>query len=120
MSEKPPRETRHDSPIKPPEEWDSADFDERRRLALRPRPQDPNQRTDWLRARMDLVWAYRYGYGTEPDTPRYFELLKQMAELDEGSQAGAKWHLALALQRRNWYRAQRNRLCKLDAPRRRG
>ena len=96
MSEKPPRETRDDSPNKPPEEWDSEDFEERRRLALRARPDHPDQQADWLRARKDLLWAYRYGYGTEPDERCYFELLKQMTELEEASQTWAKWQLALA------------------------
>ena len=49
-----------------------------------------------LRAKMELVWAYRYGYGTEPDSRRYFELLAQVAELEKGSEIGAKYHLAFA------------------------
>ena len=80
----------------PPEDWTPEDFEKCRRRALRARPADSNKMQDWLRAKMDLVWAYRNGYGTEPDTHRYFELLAQVAELEVGSEMGARYHLAFA------------------------
>ena len=79
-----------------PEQWLPEDFDNCRRRALRGQPEDPEEKREWLRAKMDLVWAYRYGYGTEPDSRRYFELLAQVAELEKGSEIGAKYHLAFA------------------------
>ena len=45
---------------------------------------------------MHLVWAYRSGYGTEPDSRRHFEILTQVAELEVGAELGAKWLLAQA------------------------
>ena len=45
---------------------------------------------------MHLVWAYRSGYGTEPDSGRHFAILAQLAELESGAELGAKWLLARA------------------------
>ena len=45
---------------------------------------------------MHLVWAYRYGYGTEPDSRCHFEILAQLAELESEAGLGAKWLLARA------------------------
>ena len=79
-----------------PEEWIPEDFENCRRRALRGEPRDPEEKREWLRAKMELVWAYRHGYGTEPDSRRYFELLAQVAKLEKGSETGAKYHLAFA------------------------
>ena len=84
-----------DAPSRP-ENWTPEDFENCRRRALRGQPDDAKEQKDWLRAKMDLVWAYRNGYGTEPDTHRYFELLAQVAELEVGSEIGARYHLAFA------------------------
>ena len=45
---------------------------------------------------MHLVWAYRAGYGTEPDSRRHFEILTQLAKLESEAELGAKWLLAQA------------------------
>ncbi len=79
-----------------PENWTPENFEDCRRKALRAQPDDAKEQEDWLRAKMDLVWAYRNGYGTEPDSHRYFELLAQVAELEVGSEIGARYHLAFA------------------------
>ena len=76
--------------------WGPQEFLKCRQRALRARPSSTAEQEKWLREKMDLVWAYRFGYGTEPNRYRYFELLEQVAELEEGSAIGAKWHLALA------------------------
>ena len=79
-----------------PEQWIPEHFDNCRQKALRGEPKDPKEKREWLRSEMELVWAYRYGYGTEPDSRRYFELIAQVAELEKGSETGAKYHLAFA------------------------
>ena len=79
-----------------PEHWTPEDFEDCRRRALRGQPHDPKHQKDWLRAKMDLAWAYQNGYGTEPDSHRYFELLAQVAKLEVGSEIGARYHLAFA------------------------
>ena len=78
------------------EEWGPEEFNECRATAIRARPEEASKRRRWLRAKMHLVWAYRLGYGTEPDSRRHFEVLTQVAELDAGAELGAKWLLARA------------------------
>ena len=90
------KEDSSNSDQRPPEHWSPEDFANCRQRALSGQPSGTKKREEWLRARMDLVWAYQYGYGTEPDSRRYFELLRQVAELEQGSEIGAKHHLAFA------------------------
>ncbi len=78
------------------EDWGPKEFQECRSVAIERRPEKPRDLSNWLRAKMHLVWAYREGYGTEPDSRRHFEILAQVAELDEGAELGAKWLLARA------------------------
>ena len=80
----------------PLEKWGPKEFNECRDIATQARPEGDAERRRWLRAKMHLVWAYRSGYGTEPDSRRHFEILLQVAELDAGAELGAKWLLARA------------------------
>lgn len=80
----------------PIEKWGPDEFDECRAFAIRGRPEEAEDQRRWLRAKMHLVWAYRSGYGTEPDSGRYFAILAQLAELESGAELGAKWLLAQA------------------------
>ena len=80
----------------PIEDWGPEEFEECRSLAIRGRPEGTDEQRRWLRAKMHLVWAYRSGYGTEPDSQRHFEILVQLAELDSEAELGAKWLLAQA------------------------
>ena len=80
----------------PIEEWGPTEFNECRAFAIRGRPREDVEQQRWLKAKKHLIWAYRYGYGTEPDSQRYFALLAQLAELESGVDLGAKWLLAQA------------------------
>ena len=72
-----------DLPSDPPENWDSEKFEAIRKVALSPKPSEPEELAEWLRRVKDLIEAYRSGYGTEPDPWRYIELLKRVAEVQE-------------------------------------
>lgn len=78
------------------EKWGPEEFQACRIDALQPRPDSNAARSRWLRAKMHLVWAYREGYGTEPNARRHFEILMQVAELEKGAELGAKLLLAHA------------------------
>lgn len=88
-----------------PEEWNLERFERGRQEALKPQPSSSTELKKWLKSRKNLITAYRFGYGTEPDQRRYFELLKQVAELQERRAHGpeseslntdAMWELAYA------------------------
>ena len=78
------------------EKWGPDEFNECRAFAISGRPACTDEAQRWLRAKMHLVWAYRSGYGTEPDSRRYFDILAQLAELESADKLGVKWLLAQA------------------------